>query len=177
MHRALADPLRIRLLDALWVGPRSARELADRLDLPADRLYYHLKQLQRAGLIEVVEYRELAGGKVERVYGLVQVEPPGDNASPAEMADALGQMVQTTRMDITDWSAALERGAKRRVALTRTGFRLSEGHLTQLVARVQEMLREARDNEDEDGVWSSVLFVVVDRQDRPASSESEKGKP
>ncbi|MFF7311606.1 helix-turn-helix domain-containing protein [Streptomyces sp. NPDC008137] len=48
--------------------PQSARELADRADLPADRLYYHLGQLERAGLIEIAEYRPLARGKVERVH-------------------------------------------------------------------------------------------------------------
>ncbi|WP_405946854.1 winged helix-turn-helix domain-containing protein [Streptomyces prunicolor] len=53
VHKALADPLRIRLLEALWEMPRSARELADHVDLPADRLYYHLNQLERAGLIEI----------------------------------------------------------------------------------------------------------------------------
>ena len=39
--------------------PRSARELADCAGLPADRLYYHLGQLEQAGLIEVAEYRRL----------------------------------------------------------------------------------------------------------------------
>jgi len=173
----LADPVRIRLLEGLWVRPASARELAANLHMPADRLYYHLKQLQRAGLIEVVEYRELPGGKVERVYGWVQVEPPGDDASPTERAEFLGQWVQTTRMDITDWAAAVERGADRQLQVVRTGVRLSKAHLAQFWARVQDLLREARDNEDEDGVWSSVFFIVVDRQDRPPSSESEQGKP
>lgn len=76
VHKALADPLRIRLLEALWETPQSARELADRADLPADRLYYHLGQLERAGLIEIAEYRPLARGKVERVYAPAVTEPP-----------------------------------------------------------------------------------------------------
>lgn len=171
MHRALADPLRIRLLDALWVGPRSARELADRLDLPADRLYYHLKQLQKAGLVEVVEYRELAGGKVERVYARVQVEPPGEDTSPAEAAEFLGQVLQTSRMDITEAYGARERGADRQVMVTRSGVRLSKARLAELYARFEELAREARDDPDEDGVWSSVLFAVVDLQDRHTESE------
>lgn len=67
VHKALADPLRIRLWEWLAEAPRSARQLADCAGLPADRLYYHLGQLERAGLIEVAEYRPLARGKVERV--------------------------------------------------------------------------------------------------------------
>ncbi|MFF2131491.1 ArsR/SmtB family transcription factor [Streptomyces olivochromogenes] len=68
VHKALAEPLRIRLLEALWEMPQSAHELADHVDLPPDRLYYHLNHLERAGLIEIAEYRPLARGKVERVY-------------------------------------------------------------------------------------------------------------
>lgn len=68
VHKALADPLRIRLLEALWEMPQSARELADHVDLPPDRLYYHLNHLERAGLVEIAEYRPLARGKVGRVY-------------------------------------------------------------------------------------------------------------
>ena len=67
VHRALADPLRIRLLECLWGQPQSAKELAEWAGLPPDRLYYHLAQLEQAGLIEIAEYRRLQGGKVERV--------------------------------------------------------------------------------------------------------------
>src|SRR6516165_73712 len=63
VHKALADPLRIRLLEWLFEAPRSARQLANCAGLPADRLYYHLGQLEQAGLIEIAEYRRLARGK------------------------------------------------------------------------------------------------------------------
>ncbi len=56
--------------------------LAGCAGLPADRPYYHLSQLERAGLIEVTEYRPLAHGKVEDVYAPAKAEPPGDAASP-----------------------------------------------------------------------------------------------
>lgn len=175
-HRALADPLRIRLLDALWVAPRSARELAEWVGVPADRLYYHLKQLQRAGLVEVVEYREVPAGKVERVYGRVQVEPPGDDAAGPEVAEFLGQVVQTSRVDIGEAYAARERGADRQVMVTRTGVRLSRAHLAELHAHVEELARTAREHPDEDGVWASVLIAIVDLQDRvPPSGRGGEG--
>lgn len=82
VHKALADPLRIRLLEALWEMPQSARELADHVDLPPDRLYYHLNHLERAGLIEIAEYRPLARGKVERVYTPAVTEPPAMLRTP-----------------------------------------------------------------------------------------------
>ena len=75
VHKALADPLQIQLVEWLMERPRSARELADCAGLPADRLYYHLGQLEQAGLIEVAEYRRLARGKAERVYAAAKRPP------------------------------------------------------------------------------------------------------
>lgn len=160
-------------MDALWLGPRSAKELASWAGLPADRLYYHLNQLARAGLIEVVEYRELPGGKVERVYGRVEVEPPGDAASPAQTAEFLGQVLQATRVDINEAMAAKERNADRQVTVTRTGARLSAAHLAELRAHFERLAVAARDHPDEEGVWTSIVFALVDLQDRPNDHTKE----
>jgi DNA-binding transcriptional ArsR family regulator len=61
----LMQPDRIRLLEAL-VEPDSAAGLARRFSLPRQRLNYHLKELERAGLLELVEERR-KGNCVERV--------------------------------------------------------------------------------------------------------------
>src|SRR5215472_12064875 len=96
VHRALADPMRLRILESLWGRPQSAKELASWAGLPPDRLYYHLAQLEQAELIEIAEYRRLPGGKVERVYRPTPVEPPGDEATPRELADFLGAALEAT---------------------------------------------------------------------------------
>ena len=171
LHRALADPLRIQLFDALSVEPRSARELAAWTGQPADRLYYHLRQLERAGLIEVSGHRELPGGKVERVYARARVEPEGDDVTPAETAEFLGQVLLAARGDVNQAFAARDRGADRQVAVIRMGARLSRKHLDELRARFEELAEAAHDAPDEDGVWTSMLFVLVDVQDRDAGGD------
>src|SRR4029450_6070178 len=62
---ALLQPERIRLLEAL-PEPDSAAGLARRFDLPRQRLNYHLKELERSGLVELVEERR-KGNCIERV--------------------------------------------------------------------------------------------------------------
>jgi DNA-binding transcriptional ArsR family regulator len=47
---ALLDPLKARIL-ALAVEPASATELARRLDLPRQRVHYHVRELERVGLL------------------------------------------------------------------------------------------------------------------------------
>lgn len=177
IHKALADPLRIQLLEALWARPRSASELATLVHKPADRLYHHLNQLEEGGLIEISEYRKLPGGKVERVYAPSAVEPPGDDASPGEVARFLNAALEATRADVNAASLAQEAGEHRRISLGRTVLRLNESHLDELQARIEDLLLAARGRPDEDGVWTTVLWTTVDREDRNAGRPTDPGRP
>jgi predicted transcriptional regulator len=62
---ALLQPQRLRLLEGLS-EPDSAAGLARRLGLPRQQLNYHLRELERAGLVELVEERR-RGNCIERV--------------------------------------------------------------------------------------------------------------
>lgn len=175
VHRALADPLRIRLFELLVVRPQSARELAGRVDLRPDRLYHHLAQLEAAKLIEIAEYRPLPGGKVERVYAPAATEPLADDASPADVALMLGAALETTRADINAAAQAQEAGEERLISLSRTGLRLNAGHLAELRSAIEGLIERAREQPDDDGVWTTVLWAAVDREDRgPENPESGK---
>lgn len=173
MHRALADPLRIRLFELLVLRPQSAKELARRVGMRPDRLYHHLAQLEEGKLIEIAEYRPLAGGKVERVYAPTAVEPLVDEASPAEVARLLGAALEMTRADINAASLAKEAGEERLIWLSRTGVRLSAPHLADLRAALEGLLRRAREHPDDDGVWTTVLCTAVDREDRRVSAGTD----
>jgi DNA-binding transcriptional ArsR family regulator len=166
MHKALADPLRIRLLEWLFEAPRSARQLAGCAGLPADRLYYHLGQLQQAGLIEVAEYRPLARGKVERVYAPAETEPPGDDADPEETAAFLGSMLEATAMDITAAYQARRAGRRREVDLHRVALRLTDQALAELRGHLEQLAARFADP-GADGTWTRVVLALVDLQDRP----------
>jgi DNA-binding transcriptional ArsR family regulator len=166
MHKALADPLRIRLWQWLSEAPRSARQLAGCAGLPADRLYYHLGQLEQAGLIEVAEYRPLARGKVERVYAVAETEPPGDDAGPEETAAFLGSMLEATAMDITAAYRAKQAGSRREVDLRRGALRLTDQALAELRGYIDQLAARFADP-GADGTWTGVVLALVDLQDRP----------
>ncbi|MEU3567710.1 helix-turn-helix domain-containing protein [Kitasatospora sp. NPDC036755] len=63
---ASLDPMRSRLLAAL-TEPASAAMLAARLGLPRQKVNYHLKELERHGLVELAEERR-KGNVTERLY-------------------------------------------------------------------------------------------------------------
>lgn len=166
VHRALADPLRLRLLEALWGRPQSAKELAQWANMPPDRIYYHLAQLEQAGLIEIAEYRSLPGGKVERVYRPAEVEPPGDATTPEELSRFLSAALEATQVDLAAAGAAQEAGERREVSLARTTVRLTEVEWIALRDHLFELLRQAQEKPDEEGVWTRVVVTLVDLQDR-----------
>src|SRR5260370_376254 len=149
VHRALADPLRIRVLECLWGRAQSAKELAAWAGLPPDRLYYHLAQLEQAGLIEIAEYRRLPGGKVERVYRPTPFEPPGDEATPLEYAEFLGAMLEATRADITAASMAKQARERPEIPLLRATVRLSEADPATLRDRLLALLRPVQQPPDD----------------------------
>lgn len=62
---ASLDPVRARLLAQL-AEPQSATALADRMGLPRQRVNYHLRTLERHGLVELVGERR-KGNCTERV--------------------------------------------------------------------------------------------------------------
>jgi DNA-binding transcriptional ArsR family regulator len=174
VHRVLADPMRLRILESLWGRPQSAKELAAWADLPPDRLYYHLAQLEQAKLIEIAEYRRLPGGKVERVYRPTPIEPPGDEVTPLELADFLGAALEATRADIVAASVAKEAGEQRNITLTRTAIRLSETALATFRERLLDLVHQMQEQSDEGGVWTRVVISLIDLQNRaPTTSEGE----
>lgn len=61
----LLDPTRLRLVERL-AKPDSAAGLARKLALPRQRVNYHLRELEKAGLVELVEERR-KGNCVERL--------------------------------------------------------------------------------------------------------------
>lgn len=63
---ALGSPMRMRVLSAAR-KPRSVREIAETLDVPVTRLYYHVNLLHEAGFIEVVHTRK-SGARLEKLY-------------------------------------------------------------------------------------------------------------
>lgn len=131
VRRALS-PLRRRLLARLRT-PASAAQLASELDLPRQRIGYHLRELEAAGLIELVEERRRRGF-VERVLRasaeayvvdpavMAQDDDPaaespaaaGDRHAAEYLVDVAGRTVR----DVARMQAAAERSGRRLLTFT-----------------------------------------------------------
>lgn len=152
----LLDPNRRRLLEALRDEPDSAAGLARRFDEPRQRLNYHLRALEDAGLVELEEERR-RGNCVERIVRVVArrfvVDPAalrGLAADPVEMSDrfSAGYLVALASRAIRELAGLVEKaedqdrrlataGLETRVRLaTPADFESFVEDLTGAVARV-----------------------------------------
>lgn len=75
--RALGHPTRLRMLSMMWSGPLSAAALAADLGISHGLASQHLRTLDRAGLVRLVEVRPKRGGR-ERLYRTVKGSPLSD---------------------------------------------------------------------------------------------------
>jgi DNA-binding transcriptional ArsR family regulator len=67
---ALADEFRVSLLALIRERPASTTELARRLGRPKGTVGYHLKVLERAGLVRVIRTRRVRA-VTEKFYGAI----------------------------------------------------------------------------------------------------------
>lgn len=65
--RVLADPLRNHILELLILDPMPVKQIAQRLGLAPNKLYYHVNLMEEHGLIEVTDTR-MVSGILEKTY-------------------------------------------------------------------------------------------------------------
>ncbi|HEV8245141.1 MAG TPA: helix-turn-helix domain-containing protein [Polyangiaceae bacterium] len=65
--RTLADELRMRAVDALTYRPMTVTQLGEFLGQAPAKVHYHVRELERVGLVKLVETRE-KGGILEKYY-------------------------------------------------------------------------------------------------------------
>jgi DNA-binding transcriptional ArsR family regulator len=107
--KAFADPIRNRILHILAAREATNQQLSTILDEPQAKVLHHVRVLQDAGLIRLVDQR-IRGGNVEkfyrataRVYGF-RPEPdlPEDFAGPVSVA-GLESVTQELAASLKAW--------------------------------------------------------------------------
>jgi DNA-binding transcriptional ArsR family regulator len=104
--KALADPLRLRLLHALIPGSGAAlptmsvKELAAELGEPQTKLYRHVKHLESAGLIRAVASR-VVSGIVEQRYQACRADLiVGDDLTDQEKASPEAEAMAAAALEM-----------------------------------------------------------------------------
>ncbi len=153
--RVLADPVRSFLVYSLVAEPKTARMLAAELGCPVTRLYYHLQQLEKHGLV-FVEKTRIVSGIREKHYRAVARELLLDKSAFLEgdaldrrRADALlGFVFDQARIEIDRGLADGRIDIRKRgpevgaLVAYRNVLKLSEPQAARLYARLQDFWLE-----------------------------------
>lgn len=154
--KVMLDPLRGQILEVLIGTPHTIRQVAAKLGLSSSKLYYHFNLLEKHGLIQVVETRQV-GNLVEKHYQAVASSfelTPGllatNTEEGKENADELViSMINTTRDDLLRSLQAryfqLAQGAPqhpRRMIINRVLSRLPEARAIEFQERLCALLDE-----------------------------------
>ena len=183
--KAISDPLRLRILEAMVARPDAAwsvKELAAALDVPQTRLYHHIELLVERDLLRSAEQR-VVSGIIETRYRLgalsLRLDPAlvgagGAGASAAR--DMLATVFDETRHDLERVLA--QRGAGEddpagRPLVTRGMARLTPERAAELRARLEALFAEYDGPSDDPSATTFRLLIALYAD--PASKEASRG--
>jgi DNA-binding transcriptional ArsR family regulator len=158
--KAFVHPLRRRILHVLVKEPATNQQVARALDLPPARVFHHMRSLERAGLVRLVETR-VSGRNVEKFYAASArrfiLKPDGEEIEAAPESDS---GMDILRQDIA--VASLANPADKPRVLTRT-VDASREQLATFHARVRELMNELASGEQSEpsGAKHRTVIAVV----------------
>jgi DNA-binding transcriptional ArsR family regulator len=167
---ALSNPLRIRILRNAG-DPITVAELAERLDVPLTRLYYHVNLLIEHGMLVQVDQRK-SGARIERIYrrtandfrlGAGLIEKIDDPAEAARAAVAV--LIDPARAECEDFLAEAFAGRVGTGTFGRTVVRLTDEQVQGFSERLESLFEEMRAVSRTDSPRSfscTVAFVPIE---------------
>lgn len=158
--RLITDPLRLRMLELLRQRSRSVTELAELLDVPRTKLYYHVKLLEEHDLIAVHKTR-VVSGITERHYRATAYRLSVDKSllgtgsgagSPLELFlsvvldEAASDILRAVDAGLIDLDRTREDAIEpRRLVIGRSWFRLTEADVAEFAERYSALRAEFAD--------------------------------
>jgi DNA-binding transcriptional ArsR family regulator len=102
--KAVSTPFRQNLMRLMAERPRTVKEMARELDMPPSRLYYHINQLEKRGIIRVAK-TQIVSGIIEKHYQLAAKGFRVDRAlliPGSGQADAAIDALLTSTFDVAE---------------------------------------------------------------------------
>ena len=148
--RALAHPLRLRMLELFAEGPRTTKLVAMQLGEPPTKLYHHAKALERAGLLKLSKTRQNRGA-IEKWYEATRSTISGRNLSRSRPMRQAIRGLATVALEQTqrELELALRRAPGARPLVMRMTAVGNERQIAHIRKRLLQVLKELRDPRSE----------------------------
>ena len=172
--RTVADDLRRRIVDSLAARAMTVTQLGDLLGVAPAKTHYHVRELERVGLVKLVETRE-KGGVLEKYYRTIAkvlaVSPDVLKLIPSDESIALIEGV--VRSQTASYLEAVRRTMRATpsgediVAFTTGSLWMTNAEWEHAVKRIEELLlpyRIARNAPGEREIAFSLMAHHLDSQ-------------
>jgi DNA-binding transcriptional ArsR family regulator len=170
--KAMAHPLRLRVLRLCLDQELTNKELAERLGKDPGTLLHHVRILVSTGFIEAGETRHGAHGALEKPYRATGKSWTLNFDHPGEPDPGISRpMLQAFLEELTEAGP----GAMQNEA--RLGLTLAETSLDEFERRLMALLDEFVDRSPEPGGTSYGLYLAMHRQQRAARGDNGELKP
>ncbi len=166
--RAVADLLRLRIIDMLVKQPMTVTQLGERLGEAPAKMHYHVRELEKVGLLKLVETRE-KGGILEKYYQPVARELSVDKALLSAPTDESTAMLRTLLGQINEsFLREFRRAVERKSEKGEQGIGLSRLYMTldeqkqfwKQMADLSRPYETPRGNEGEREVVAAMLMFA-----------------
>jgi len=145
--RAVADLLRLRIIDLLRKQPMTVTQLGEMMGEAPAKMHYHVRELEKVGLLKLVETRE-KGGILEKYYQPIAHELSVNKALLSAPSDESSAMLRTLLGQVT------------------------EGFLREFRRTVEQ-----KSEKHEQGIGLSRLYMTADEQEHFWKQVAELSRP
>jgi|TARA_B100002003_G_C13977561_1_gene472851 DNA-binding transcriptional ArsR family regulator len=170
--RALAHPLRQRILELMIDAPITTKQVADRIGEKPTKLYHHVETLEAAGFIRLVKTQKKRG-TVEKYFEAVAERFVMDRQAVEVRSQSDGEQAELETIIATSLDETLDeiRGAMAsgliragddtgESVFVRSHLRMTPMQMTMLIERLQEWIRDVQGGHDPDGELEYGLTVA-----------------
>lgn len=176
--RAIADMLRLRIFEMLIDKPMTVTQLGEEMGEAPAKVHYHVRELERVGLLRLVETRE-KGGILEKYYQPIareiSVEKSLLSAPPDEALSMTGVLLSQMKEGFQRaFRVALEqKDMKPRVSLSYTRIYVIAEEQEQLMKQISGLTKPYETRRGIEGEIELPVFLIVYPQLVPAHVSSK----
>ncbi len=184
--RAIADVLRLRIIDILQKQPMTVTQLGEVLGLAPAKVHYHVRELERVGLLRLVETRE-KGGILEKYYQPVAhyigVEQTLLSTPPDEAMAMLSQLLgQVSNNFLRAFRQELEQRSEKHEGKTVLGLGFTRLFITVdemkgLYKQMEELFKPYETSRNVEGEQEILVTTLTYPEDTSASFSTASSPP
>ncbi len=187
--KAIGDPLRMNILEAIAKEALNVKQIASRLGVPPTRLYYHVTTLEENGFVTVVDTR-VKSGIIEKFYRMAAENIQVDRkllltSAPSEQAfeNLMTLILDSTRKGLAEsYKSGLfdlpevETQKSENLILSHLVLSLPRRNVPKFIDRLKELIKDLNTEvEDDDPV--NYGFTIAFYPHSPLTGKSKlRGK-